>query len=58
MGRGLGIGFSKTDGEKRVRTQLGEDIPEPVQDEHRGDAVSVRWMGRRQGELDVVSNCA
>lgn len=40
--RGSAIGTSGVDGRKRLRTQLGEDVPEPVQNKHRGDVV-VEW---------------
>lgn len=44
VGCGSDIGISETEGGKRLHTQLGKDIPKPVQNEHRGESVSVRWV--------------
>ena len=46
MRRGSVVEISKADGEKRPHTQLSEDVPEPVENEHRVDAVDVGWTGR------------
>ena len=40
------IGISSADRKKRLHTQLSKDIPEPVQDKHRGDEVVLGWTRR------------
>jgi len=42
-------GITGADGRKRSRTQLGKDIPEPVQNKHREDAVGVGWTRKLSG---------
>ena len=42
--------ITKADGRKRLRTQLGKDVPEPVKNKHRGDGVGVGWTE----EMSVV----